>query len=193
MPTRSAFRPVTGLRALLATGALLGGCGVHATAQQPLRVPQAGPDSLRVDTVATSVGVTPGGAFLRSALVPGWGHAAIGSYKRGAFYVLVEGATAWALFKAWNRLDEARYRVRYRETLIRADLADQGVTDPAEIATALDDDATLTDLRGLEESRRQQREDWTALGLFLMLLSGADAFVSAHLSHFPAPVEVNTQ
>ena len=54
----------------------------------------------------------------------------------------------------------------------------------------MDSDATLENMRDLADSRRQQREDWAALGIFLLLLSGADAYVSAHLQDFPAPIEI---
>ncbi|MCJ7627141.1 MAG: hypothetical protein MUO50_02015 [Longimicrobiales bacterium] len=48
----------------------------------------------------------------------------------------------------------------------------------------------VEDLRLLEESRIGQREDWIALGLFLMLIGGVDAYVSAHLADFPAAVVI---
>jgi len=138
-------------------------------------------------------GVSPRGAFIRAALVPGWGHASIGSYKRAAFYIFTEGATAWTLVKTRRRFAEAQGRVQFREDVLRADLADAGITDPDTIQARLDDDPDLQDLLGLEEARRQQREDWTAVGIFLLFLSGADAYVSAHLKNFPAPIQVEAQ
>ena len=155
---------------------------------------QAAPTAPSADTTAAQAGgVSPRGAFLRAATVPGWGHASIGSYKRAAFYIVTEGAAAWSLVKTRRRFAEAQERVRFREDIVRADLADVGVTDPELIQKGLDDDADLQDLLSLEESRRQQREDWTALGIFLLFLSGADAYVSAHLKDFPAPIQVNAQ
>ncbi|HSG07570.1 MAG TPA: DUF5683 domain-containing protein [Longimicrobiales bacterium] len=146
------------------------------------------------DTVTVQAsGVSPRGAFLRAAAIPGWGHASIGSYKRAGFYFFTEGATAWSLVKTRRRVAEAEERVRFREGIVRADLAAEGVTDPEEIQTRLDDDKVLQDLLALEEARRQQREDWTALAIFLLFLSGADAYVSAHLKDFPAPIQVNVE
>lgn len=142
---------------------------------------------------ATVRGVSPRGAFFRAVLVPGWGHAAIGSWNRGAFYVTVESATAWALIKTQKRVKEAQQRIELREDVIRAELAARNQVEPDSIQAALDEDETLQDLQNLEESRRQQREDWTALGIFLVFLSGADAYVSAHLQHFPQPIEINAQ
>lgn len=138
-------------------------------------------------------GPSPRGAFLRAVLIPGWGHASIGAYNRGAFYVAVESATGWALIKARKGVQEASERIAFREGVVRAELAAQNTIDPDTVQAALDADPALQDLRSLEESRRQQREDWTALGIFLLFLSGADAYVSAHLRHFPQPIEVNAQ
>lgn len=158
----------------------------------PLHAQEAAPrpDSVLPRPART---VTPTGAFLRAALVPGWGHAAIGSYNRGAFYFVTEGAAAWTLMRTRRRYAEAGERVRFREDVVRAGLAAEGVTEPAAVQARLDADPTLRDLTGLVEARRQQREDWTAVAIFLVLLSGVDAFVSAHLQNFPAPLDLNAQ
>jgi hypothetical protein len=160
----------------------------------PPAVPQPGPviqapDSLR----AAGQGIAPRGAFLRAVLLPGWGHASIGSYHRGAFYFVLEGAAAWTLLKTRRRFDEAQKRGAFWESVIRQDLMAEGITDEVEIQELLDADPTLSDLRDLEEARRQQREDWTAVGIFLLFLSGADAYVSAHLQNFPVPLELNAE
>lgn len=169
-----------------------------AGAQEPPTAPPPGapavdpdeaPDTLAVPRPAG--GVSPRGAFLRAVALPGWGHASIGAYHRGAFYFVTEGAAAWTLIRTRRRHDEARERARFREDLLRASLAAEGITDPAELRARLDADPTLQDLDGLVEARRQQREDWTAVTLFLVLLSGVDAFVSAHLGGFPAPLDLN--
>jgi hypothetical protein len=162
-----------------------------AMAQEAPPTPQATADTIAQAPIRR--GVSPRGAFLRAVAVPGWGHSAIGSYRRGAFYFVAEGITAWGLIKTRERIKEANQRVDFRETRLLADLAAQGVTDPTEIQTALDDDEALTDLLALQGARKSQREDWTALGIFLLLLSGADAYVSAHLQHFPAPLTLDTQ
>ena len=137
--------------------------------------------------------VSPGGAFLRSVVVPGWGHTAIGAYSRGAFYFGAQAATVYTLLRTLERLEEVRGRVLFREMVVRAQLAADGITDPADIEQGLDEDASLTDLRNLRESRGQQREDLIAFGIFLLLLSGADAYVSAHLARFPEPLEVEAR
>lgn len=188
-------RPTSGRRPIPALRARAGACAAGVlllSLALPVHAQEAGP---RPDSVPAPPegGVTPAGAFLRAALVPGWGHAAIGAYHRGAFYFVTEGATAWMLMRTRHRFAEAGERARFREDVVRAALAAEGVTDPAEVRARLDADPTLRDLNGLVEARRQQREDWMAVAIFLVLLSGVDAFVSAHLQNFPAPLELNAQ
>ncbi len=156
---------------------------------------QVAPPAVQADTATPppARGTSPGGAFLRAALLPGWGHASIGSYHRGAFYFVAESASAWMLVKTRRRFSDAGSRLRFEEDLLRSDLVAKGVTEEAEILELLEADATLEDLRNLREARRQQREDWTAVSLFLVLLAGVDAYVSAHLQDFPAPLSLDAQ
>lgn len=135
--------------------------------------------------------ISPGGAFLRAVLVPGWGHAAIGSYGRAGFYFMLETATAYTLVRTRLRLSEARDRASFRESAVLAGLAREGITDPVEIQSLLDQDPFLGQINDLVESREGQQEDLIAFGIFLLVLTGADAYVSAHLARFPAPIEVD--
>ena len=134
--------------------------------------------------------VTPGGAFLRAVLVPGWGHVSIGANARAGVYFAIESAVAYGIIRTRRRISEAVSRVNFREILLRENLNTQGVTDPNQIKGALESDATLADLKRLRESRGDQQEDLVAFGLFLLFLSGADAFVSAHLKDFPDPIAI---
>lgn len=135
--------------------------------------------------------VSPGGAFLRSLAVPGWGHAAVGSYTRAGFYFTTSAATGWMLFKTARFLDAAETRRDLVEAEVREQLEREGVTAPDSVTARLEANPRLRSVQGLVEARSQQMEDWTAFGLFWLLLSGADAFVSAHLADFPEPVEVD--
>jgi hypothetical protein len=137
-------------------------------------------------------GITPRGAFIRGLAFPGWGHAKVGSPSRGGFYFLVQSTTGVMFFKTHSRLSRARDQLVLLESVERARLEAEGVTDPLAVEAALSENPEVADLRALEEVRTEQREDWIALGLFMMLLSGVDAYVSAHLSNFPAPVEIGT-
>ena len=133
---------------------------------------------------------SPGGAFLRGALIPGWGHAASGSLTRGAFYFGFEAAAGWMVFKTARRLRVAREQVAVWEERVTAQLERQGITDPEEIDAELESHEEVARLRGLVDSREEQREDWVAVAVFTLLMSGVDAFVSAHLQNFPEPLTV---
>ncbi len=170
----------------LALIALLG----TATAVSGQAVPQAQPAAPAADSAVAPRGATPGGAFLRSVLVPGWGHASIGSSTRAGFYFVLEATSAYGVIRTRKRIAEARMRADFRESVLREDLATQGVIDPVEVEQALDEDPELEDLRNLTEARLQQQEDWLAFGIFLLFLSGADAYVSAHLKDFPTPIDI---
>jgi hypothetical protein len=132
---------------------------------------------------------TPGGAFLRAVLLPGWGHASIGSYQRGAFYFAAEATTGFFLARTVRRLSLAKDARDLRELRLREVLAAQspGLSEDSIVARLERDDA-VNDKRGLVAARQQQLEDWVAFGAFLVFLGGADAFVSAHLKDFPEPI-----
>jgi hypothetical protein len=134
--------------------------------------------------------ISPGGAFLRAVAIPGWGHVAIGAYGRGGFYFGVQSTVVYTALRTRTRIGEAQARLRLREHVVRTRLAAEGVTDPETIDTALQEDAGASELRSLLDSRKEQQEDILAFGIFMLLLSGADAYVSAHLARFPDPLEL---
>jgi len=179
---------VLGILAIL----LLAGLPGCAVGQLPdsLQVPpipretEASPEEVQLQ------GITPRGAFIRSALIPGWGHTEVGAFVRGAFYFSAEAATGLMIFKTQTRINRTRNRLKLREAVETARLQAEGITDLTVIEAALAEDPEVEDLRALEDTRVGQREDWVALGLFLMLIGGADAYVSAHLADFPAAVVV---
>ena len=51
--------------------------------------------------------VTPGGAFLRAVLVPGWGHVSIGANARAGVYFAIESAVAYGIIRTRRRISEA--------------------------------------------------------------------------------------
>lgn len=142
---------------------------------------------------AAAPGVSPGGAFLRSLVLPGWGHAEVGSYTRGGFYFLSSAAIGGMLFKTGVYLRTARQRRNLVEADAEARFRREGVVDPDSLAALVEADPRVQDHRGLVEARSEQMEDWLALGIFWLLLNGADAFVAAHLADFPEPVEVEAR
>ena len=132
--------------------------------------------------------MTPGGAFLRALILPGWGHASIGSYGRGGFYFLTESTTGFMLFRTLHRLGNAKDARDLKESRVRETLP-AGLSSDS-VAVLVGRDAEVAHTRRLVFTRRQQLEDWMAVGVFLLFVSGADAFVSAHLRDFPPAVEV---
>ncbi len=178
---------------VLVAGFLLGAAG-PAAAQEP-----PPPDSTRAaptGQVADSVladsatGIGPTGAFLRGAIIPGWGHATTGSMTRGAFYFSVEALAGWMVYKTQRRLGVARDQAAVWEEMATAELAAMGVTEPEEVDAALGQHEQVARFRGLVDAREEQREDWVAVAVFTLLLSGVDAFVSAHLNEFPEPLTI---
>jgi hypothetical protein len=176
-------------RTAVALAGLLIAAAVAPYTAQAQEAPAAEPASQ--EALLEPLGVSPGGAFLRAVLVPGWGHVAIGSHTRGGFYFALESLTGYAFLRTRARLSEARDRAALRESVVRAELAAEGITDFDEIQARLDQDETLTGFQDLVESREGQQEDLVAWGIFLLFLSGADAYVSAHLGRFPAPLAID--
>ncbi len=136
--------------------------------------------------------ISPGGAFWRALVFPGWGHAAIDSHGRGGFYFAAQTATIYTLLRTRVRLGEAQDRVRFREAILLDRLAAEGVTDFNTIQGRLNGDAALSELRNLLDARKEQQEDMVAFGIFLLFIGAADAYVSAHLARFPEPLDIGT-
>jgi hypothetical protein len=182
--------------ALLALAALLGSAQpARLCAQVPDTVvvvtPVPRPAQESVELPELDEPTTPGGAFLRAVLLPGWGHASIGAYTRGGFYFAAETTAGFLLARTVRRLEIAKEGRNLKEDRLRESLIAAGVTNPDTIDARLSLDPEVARSRRLVRSRRQQMEDWAALGLFMVFLSGADAFVSAHLREFPEPIPVS--
>lgn len=176
---------------------------------------QTPPDSTPPTTAESSVVVvqpedsatlrnfpSPGGAFLRSVLIPGWGQAVYGSYFRGGVYFAAEAGSWFMLLKTLAKLGEAReiesWRVgAVRDSLMATIAADEELAErlsrepggiEGAVAREIDEHPNVVAIRKLVDARKEQREDWIVLTLFWMLASGVDAYVTAHLSDFPAKV-----
>jgi hypothetical protein len=159
--------------------------------------PEGDAAAQQADTVVADQGISPLGAFLRALVIPTWGHGALGSHRRGAFYMAAEGGTAWMLLRTASRRHSAERNLADRETAARA----AAVLEPGpegespeefseRIELAVEEDPRVLDARRRLDARQGQFEDWVAMGVFLTFLSGADAFVSAHLRDFPDPIDV---
>ncbi|HYH79079.1 MAG TPA: DUF5683 domain-containing protein [Longimicrobium sp.] len=113
--------------------------------------------------------ISPRSAFLRSLVLPGWGQSSIGASGRGAVYFALESGSLWMLYKADQKLDEAKRLEQSRR--------DEGLLQPGQPLP-------------LVRARRNEREDWITLSVFWFFFSGADAFVSAYLRDFDSHVDV---
>jgi hypothetical protein len=121
------------------------------------------------DSLQKRYRISPRGAFFRSLVLPGWGQSSIGAPGRGAVYFALESGSLWMVYKADQKLQEAK-----------------------RLETARHADGSLAEGQssGLVRARRNEREDWITLSVFWFFFSGADAFVSAQLRDFDTHVDV---
>ena len=73
----------------------------------------------RGDSVRPRPPISPGGAFLRSLLVPGWGQARLGRDLTAALFVAFEGVAVTMVWKSTWQLEFARTREKYVESHIQ--------------------------------------------------------------------------
>lgn len=60
------------------------------------------------DTVFSQPPISPGGAFWRSLVLPGWAQSELGAKSRGAFYFFAEAVSIMMWARTQKRLDQAR-------------------------------------------------------------------------------------
>lgn len=131
---------------------------------------------------------SPRGAMFRSFLLPGWGQASYDRYVRGGVYFTGHVGNAYMIFKTLTSLDVAQDQEERWVDVVRDSLvADPGV-NPDSVEAEIARHPRVRHARGLVSAREEQREDWIALGLFWVLISGIDAYVTAQLADFPASI-----
>ncbi|GEM_PF-2992662 len=135
--------------------------------------------------------ITPGGAFVRSLILPGWGHASTGSHFRGAFYVAAQSGAVWMLSKSLAGHREAR-RMRDQEILaVRGRLRASGVVQADSLRVLTNQDARVQEWEDMVDRRSEEVEDWVAAALVILLIQAADAFVAGHLMDHPEPLSMD--
>jgi hypothetical protein len=177
---------------------------VTDTSQTPVDtvIVTPGADPVVVDTAVDSVRAptSPRGAFIRSLILPGWGQEAFDAHVRAGVYFLGWAGNWYMNIRNYSRLGDIRNRYdvvreEIRDSLIAElpdSLQDDGIDDVT-LDQAVRADTTSgggNELRKLVRARVQQREDWIAWSIFWLLASGVDAYVTAHLSDFPAAIDV---
>lgn len=196
-------------RLFAVTAVLTALAAAPAAAQEPvppdtLQVVEVEPGTpvveLAEDTVVRT-GPRPRSVFIRAMVVPGWGHASIGEYRRGSVYFALQ-ASSWAmLIKTVNKLNDVRDRERGLARIVRDSLdariaADTALAreleDPFAYAEKLEEDMVaypgIPEARRLIVSRRRHRQDWIVYTVVTTFASAIDAYVTAHLSDFPREV-----
>lgn len=181
------------LRVLIACAAL---AAVPVARPAAAQVAETPPAAVVPDTIPDEAPV-PRNAFVRSLLVPGWGHMYIGEPRRGAFFIATQSASWFMLVKTIGRLNDARVSARETEVLGRDSLysamaADTALARQLSVPTAFNE--TLLEFRGLADrqalasTRERHRQDWIVYTVVLTFAGAVDAYVAAHLKDFPGDI-----
>ncbi|MGQ0814183.1 MAG: DUF5683 domain-containing protein [Gemmatimonadota bacterium] len=142
-------------------------------------------------------GISPGTAFMRSLIIPGWGQWSAGAKTRAGIFFALQTSSYYMLGKTLSKLADARdveaERIELVGDSLRMKMAEDTMfrrimEEPGRFDAAVDSAATVIDIRKLIDSRKEQRQDWIAYTLFFTLASGLDAFIAAHLADFPATI-----
>ena len=131
---------------------------------------------------------SPRGAMFRSFLLPGWGQASYDRYVRGGVYFTAHAGNSFMIFKTRTSLGVAKDQEDRWVSAVRDSLLADPEVNPDSIDDAIDAHPRVQHARALVESREDQREDWIAMGIFWVLVSGIDAYVTAQLADFPASI-----
>jgi hypothetical protein len=157
---------------------------VHAQVSDTLRKPSVvveGAPTAVIDS-APRPPITPRRAFLYSLAVPGSAQTILDRPRTAAFFITVEALSITLARKSANDLREAR---RFARDSIVATYKVDPVTGIAlrDTAGALIPESFLPNRYGGDRvaARKTHFEDWIATVIFNHLISGAEAFVSAHL------------
>jgi hypothetical protein len=159
---------------------------------------QVSPDTLPADSTPAESSA-PRNAFIKSLLVPGWGHFSIGSEGRGLFYIALQGSSWYMLAKTLGKLSDVQDKQGGFERIARDSLdlliasdtaAARILGDPVAYDAAVASHPDVARLSPLVRARKQQRQDWITYTLFFTFLSAVDAYVTAHLIQFPADLTV---
>ncbi|MGD2152780.1 MAG: hypothetical protein PVG79_05890 [Gemmatimonadales bacterium] len=76
-------------------------------AKLPAQQQEEGAPPARPDSLFPQPPLSPGGAFIRSLVIPGWAQAELGAESRGAFYLLAESFSLFMVARTQLRLAHA--------------------------------------------------------------------------------------
>jgi hypothetical protein len=146
--------------------------------------PKSGPPPCKVP-------ISPGSAFLRSALVPGLAQLKLGRPKAATIFIVGEAATVGMSAKSWFDLKKAKDARKDTITVVATNESGQPIVDPVSGDTTYTSVPKNPNLVGRIRARRTHLEDWIAAVIFNHLFAGADAYVAAHLADFDTNVQAN--
>lgn len=134
--------------------------------------------------------ISPRRAFLYSLAVPGSAQTILGRDRTAALFVTVEAVALTMARKSANDLREAKRHAR--DSLVATYRLDPATGRVVVDSNGFPIPATwvVNDLAFRVPARRTHLEDWIATLAFNHLLSGAEAFVSAHLWELPGQVSM---
>lgn len=89
------------------TGLFILGLGILLPGSLPAQEESAERAPAQPDSSFPQSPLTPGGAFIRSLVIPGWAQAELGAQSRGALYFFVEAFSIFMLARTKIRLDHA--------------------------------------------------------------------------------------
>ena len=127
------------------------------------------PSTTEPDSAYAGPSISGRGAFLRSLAIPGWGQAYVGAPGRGAVYFALTSGSLFMSYVSRKQLLDARRELEWQR--------ESGL-----VTTESDTEFV--------QARARHFEDWAALSIFLIFLSGADAYVSAYLADFDERIGV---
>jgi hypothetical protein len=131
---------------------------------------------------------SPGKAFMRSLILPGWGQFSVGAHRRGAFFVVAQGSSYYMLARTHSRLSDAEDKLDVQRGLARDSILALEDVDTTNLELRIDSVDAVIARNSLVRSRERQMQDWITYTIFFTLASGLDAFVAAHLADFPVQI-----
>ena len=146
--------------------------------------PKSGPPPCKVP-------ISPGSAFVRSALIPGLAQLKLGRPKAATIFIIGEVGTVGMSAKSWFDLKKAKDARKDTIMVVATDESGQPIVDPVSGDTTYTSVPKNPNLVGRIRARRTHLEDWVAAAIFNHLFAGADAYVAAHLADFNTNVQAD--
>jgi hypothetical protein len=150
-----------------------------------------GPVAPKTGPPPCKVPMSPGSAFLRSALIPGLAQLKLGRPKAATIFIVGEVGTVGMSAKSWLDLKKAKDARKDTIMVVATDEAGNPIVNAVTGDTTYISAPKNPNLVGRIRARRTHLEDWLAAVIFNHLFAGADAYVAAHLADFNTNVQAD--